>query len=75
MGSVEVVVMWTELELGFSFHPVLIGPRISSFAQRGLDETLGLSVGVRDIGPGDAVLDVALLRLRLARKKPIRVSV
>ena len=34
-----------------------VGVSVGPFAQRGLDETLGLAVGLWSVGPGEAVLE------------------
>jgi hypothetical protein len=46
MGTVEVVFMQPEVEFGLSFERVVIGPGVSPFSECGLDEALGLAVGL-----------------------------
>jgi len=58
MGAVEVVVVQPWVELLVALKRGLVGAGVSPFAQGGLDEALGLSVGARSIGAGEAVFDM-----------------
>jgi hypothetical protein len=53
MWPMPIVAMKPVEQLGRSLIRVLIGPSVSPFAKRSLDEALGLAVGFRSVGPGE----------------------
>jgi hypothetical protein len=57
MRSVPVVLVDPGSEVLFSFGGVLEGAGVGPFAQGGLDEAFGLTVGAWCVGPGAAVLE------------------
>ena len=57
MRSVPVVLVDPGSEVLFSFGGVLVGAGVGPFAQGGLDEAFGLTVGAWCVGPGAAVLE------------------
>jgi hypothetical protein len=61
MGAMEVIVMKIEVEEGSAVVAGVIGPGISPLAGDGLDEALGLAVGLWSVGSGEGVLESELL--------------
>ena len=61
MRSVPVVSVKPDGQLAGAFAGVGIGPGVGPFAQRGLDEAVGLSVGSGRIGLGADVADLEAL--------------
>lgn len=57
MGPVPVVAMQPYGKLAASMVGVLVGAGVGPFSQRGLDEALGFSIGLRRVGPGPDRLD------------------
>ena len=55
--AMEVVVVKEEEEASGALVGMGVGVSVGPFAQRGLDETLGLAVGLWSVGPGEAVLE------------------
>jgi len=60
MGAVEVVVVQPEVKVKLAFEGVGVSASVGPFAQRGLDEALGLAIGARSVRPGEAMLDMLL---------------
>jgi len=61
MRTVPIVTMEPSWQLGSAFFRGVVGLGISPFAQAGLDEALGLAVGLGRIGPGADVLEAKTL--------------
>jgi hypothetical protein len=61
MRPVEVIVVKEEREEGGAVVAGVIGTSISPFAGDGLDEALGLAIGLRAIGTGEAVTEAEIL--------------
>ena len=61
MRAVEVVVVEEERKEGCAMIGGVIGAGIGPLAGEGLDEALGLAIGLRTIGPGEAVANAELL--------------
>ena len=61
MRAREIVVIEPSRELGVALLGVVPVPGVDPFAQRGLDETLGLAVGAWGVGTGAGVANVKLL--------------
>ena len=59
--AMPVVVMDPGVESVRALAGVLIGEAVSPFAQGGLDEALGLTVGLGPVGSGELVLQAQLL--------------
>src|SRR6516165_838594 len=55
MGSAEVVVTEPSGQGSTTLAGAGIGPNVGPLAQQGLDEALGLAIGLRSIGPGPQV--------------------
>ena len=55
--AMEVVVVEEEVKASGALVGVGIGVGVSPLAEGGLDEALGLAVGLWGVGPGEAVLE------------------
>src|SRR6516225_235005 len=60
MATVPVVEVVPDGQCGAPLLGVLVGAAISPLTKRGLDESLGLAIGLRAIGPGELLRDAPL---------------
>ena len=61
MRAVEVIVMKEERQEGGAVITGVIGTSISPFAGDGLDEALGLAIGLRAIGTSEEMTEAEIL--------------